>query len=281
MHNNTKKVIAFDLDETIGHFEELDRFMDGLSALHEGKQFSNPYTKDAFEHIAQKHFNKILDLYPEFFRPHIFKIFKNLSEQKKKKNLKVVIYTNNMAPRSWTLYIKNYIENKIGRKLFDKVITGYRPREKGNCRTTHNKTHEDFVKCMNLSPLVPIVFFDDQYHPRMHHDNIHYVHLVPYNRGIAFLDMIKRFMKANEKGTFGKAFKFIPSMSDAQFIKTMYHILERLGRRDITYKVKHTKNTKKDFEETRRIKRAITHFIGKKSRKRKRKIKRKTRRRLF
>ena len=279
MHTTSKKLIVFDLDETIGHFEELGRFIDGLSALHEGQQFSHSYSKDAFEHITQKHFNELLDLYPEFFRPHILKIFKILSDLKKKnKNLKVAIYTNNMADRSWTLHIKKYIEYKIKRKLFDKVITGYRPNEKGNCRTTHRKTHSDLSNCMNLSPHTSIVFFDDQYHPDMINDKVHYVRLSPYNRGVAFLDMIKRFMKANKKGLFGKAFKFAPSLSTAQFITTMYQILEKLGRPHVTYKVKYTTRTQKDLKETTRIKRAIRQFIGKKSRKRKKKRNKKTRR---
>ena len=87
-------------------------------------------------------FNQLIDLYPEFFRPHIFHLFKQLAKRKKKnKNLKVAIYTNNMGPRSWTILIKKYIERKIKAKLFDKIITGHRPNEKGNCRTTHSKTH--------------------------------------------------------------------------------------------------------------------------------------------
>jgi len=279
MHK-TSKVIVFDLDETIGHFEELGRFIDGLSALHENKQFTNSYHKDAFDHITQKYFDEILDLYPEFLRPKMLNIFKHLANLKSKnKHLKVAIYTNNMGPRSWTIYIKKYIEKKVGRKLFDKVISGYRPREKGNCRTTHLKTHKDLIKCMNLSENTPIVFFDDQYHPKMKTDNIHYVHLTPYHRGIAFLDMIKRFMKANDDGVFGKTFDFAASLSEKQFISTMHQILERLGRKHITYRVKQTKLTKKDLDETKRIKLAIRHFVGKKSRKRKKKSKRKTRRR--
>ena len=282
MHKTSKKVVVFDLDETIGHFEELGRFIDGLSALHENKQFVHSYHKDAFEHITQKHFNEILDLYPEFLRPKILKIFKTLTKLKKKdKNLKVVIYTNNMGPRSWTLYIKRYIENKIGNKLFDKTITGYRPREKGNCRTTHSKTHKDLIKCMKLPANTPVVFFEDQYHPKMKHDNIHYVHLYPYTRSIKFVDMIQRFMKANDKGLFGKSFIFAPSLSNTQFITTMHKILEKLGRQHVTYKVTKTKLSKKDIEETKRIQLAIKQFIGKKSRKKKKKNKkRKTKRRL-
>ena len=61
----------------------------------------------------------------------------------------------------------------------------------------------------------------------------------------------------------------------------MYKILEKLGRQHITYKATKTKLSKKDVEETVRIKQAIKQFIGKKSRKKKRKtVKRKTRRRL-
>jgi len=88
-------------------------------------------------------------------------------------------------------------------------------------------------------------------------------------------------MKANNKGNFGKSFEFAPSLSNTQFIRTMYKILEKLGRQHITYKATKTKLSKKDVEETVRIKQAIKQFIGKKSRKKKRKtVKRKTRRRL-
>ena len=69
-----KKIVVFDLDETIGHFEEFGRFIDGLAALSEGGQFKYRHKTKAFEHITQKHFNELLDLYPDFFRPSIFKL---------------------------------------------------------------------------------------------------------------------------------------------------------------------------------------------------------------
>jgi len=103
-----------------------------------------------------------------------------------------------------------------------------------------------------------IVFFDDQYHPKMKHDNIHYVHLVPYARSIKFLEMIKRFIKANKKGKFGKSFAFKPNLTEEKF-----------------------KLSKEDLHETKRMKEAIRKFMGKQSRKKKRKTsKRKTKRRL-
>lgn len=278
MYKDSTKVVIFDLDETIGHFEEFGRFIDGLSALHEGGQFVNSYNKNAFDNISQKHFNALLDLYPEFLRPKIMKIFKSLVNLKKKdKHLKVAIYTNNMAPRSWTMYIKKYIENKIKHQLFDKVITGWRPNEKGNCRSTHQKTHSDIVKCMKLKKNTPMVFFDDQYHHKMKHRDIHYIHLHPYSRSIKFMDMIKRFMKANDNGYFDKAFIFGLNLTKEKFITIMYKILQKLGRQEITYTASKTKLTKKDIEETKRIQQSIKHFTGKKSRKKIRKThKRKT-----
>jgi len=95
--------------------------------------------------------------------------------------------------------------------------------------------------------------------------------------------MIQRFIKANNKGDFGKSFKLSPSLSNSQFTTTMYEILEKLGRQHVTYQATKTTLSKKDIEETKRMKLAIKHFIGKKSRKkkRKRKTKRKTRRRFY
>ena len=57
------KIVVFDLDETLGHFTELGMFWDTI--------------QQHFHHdLGQESFNKICDLYPEFFRPHIFVILK-------------------------------------------------------------------------------------------------------------------------------------------------------------------------------------------------------------
>ena len=44
----------------------------------------------------------------------------------KNKWLKVMIYTNNNGPKSWTYDIKHYIEKKLNYKLFDKIITAWK-----------------------------------------------------------------------------------------------------------------------------------------------------------
>ena len=40
--------------------------------------------------------------------------------------IKVIIYTNNIGPKSWVFNIKKYIENKIQGKLFDKIIPAWK-----------------------------------------------------------------------------------------------------------------------------------------------------------
>jgi len=47
MHKTSKKVVVFDLDETIGHFEELGRFIDMK-------------TNNLSIHIIQTHLNILL-----------------------------------------------------------------------------------------------------------------------------------------------------------------------------------------------------------------------------
>ena len=57
MPKASQKVIVFDLDETIGHFEEFGRFIDGLAALSRRRTNLNiHYKKNAFEQIIKKTF---------------------------------------------------------------------------------------------------------------------------------------------------------------------------------------------------------------------------------
>ena len=48
-----KKLIVFDLDETIGHFEEFGRFISGLEYFHKQKWFVKSYDEDAFDKILE------------------------------------------------------------------------------------------------------------------------------------------------------------------------------------------------------------------------------------
>ncbi len=125
MPKSIKKVIVFDLDDTMGHFEELSIFLSGLKNIVNKK-------------LTDKYIFKLLDLWPKFLRFGLIDILERIKNIKERdKSVKVVIYTNNMGPRNWTLLIKQYLEKKIKYKLFDKIITAYRTKEKTNKRTTH------------------------------------------------------------------------------------------------------------------------------------------------
>ena len=94
------KVIVFDLDDTIGHFEEISVFLYGLQNIF-GKK------------ITDKYVHNLLDLWPKFLRLGIIDVLETIKKQKKKdKCVKAVIYTNNMGPRRWTMLIKDYLEKK-------------------------------------------------------------------------------------------------------------------------------------------------------------------------
>ena len=164
------KVVVFDLDDTIGHFVQLSGLDWFLTKLY-GKV------------VTREHFNEMLDLYPEIFRPRIFEIMTFLkNEKKKRKDVKVMIYTNNTGCKIWVHRIKSYIEKKINYKLFDRVICGWKydghiiePK-----RTGWDKKYTDLLRCGNLTTKDEILFLDDQYHDEMFHQKVKYLQLKPY-----------------------------------------------------------------------------------------------------
>lgn len=244
------KVIVFDLDDTIGHFEELSIFLSGLQRI---------VSKD----IKDDFILNLLEVFPKFIRPGLIDILEMIKKEKKKnKCIKVIIYTNNMGPRSWTLLIKKYLETKIKYSLFDKVITAYRPGSYHNCRTTYEKTHHDLIKCTGYPNNSKIIFLDDQFHPSMKHKNIKYLHLIPYNYGIEFKQMIKVFLKS-------KYGKIVQKKHEHQFQNYMYKYMSS-GNINTRYLIKRSKIQKKDIEQLRLIKKEMYKFLDIKRTKHKR-----------
>ena len=181
------KYVVFDLDETLGYFTELGIFWDSLNTVLRKK-------------LTQHHFNKICDLYTEFFRPGIFSIITFLLKKKRlSSKTKLLIYTNNQAPKSWTYKIKNYIENRFNSTLFDQVICAFKVNGKRveMCRTTHSKTYDDLIKCTEAPKDSTFIFMDDQYHDKMRNDLVQYINVKPYTYHIAFVDMINTFIKSD------------------------------------------------------------------------------------
>ena len=74
-----KRVIVFDLDETIGHFHHLNIIYKCLVKVLERE-------------LTQPEFNQLLDLFPEFFRTGIMTIFEFLFEKKTRAQLVQVVY---------------------------------------------------------------------------------------------------------------------------------------------------------------------------------------------
>jgi len=190
---NKPKIIVIDVDETLGYFVELGIFWDSLH------NYAKTMNIDAATILTQHHFNETLDIFPEFVRPKILSILQYI---KLKKILKqcdgVIIYTNNQGPKEWIQFIKNYFESKLKYKLFSNVISAFkingRPMEL--CRTSHDKTIEDLMRCSKIRDNTEICFLDDTYHPDMNKDNVYYIKIKPYIHDLEFDTMIERYVRS-------------------------------------------------------------------------------------
>ena len=182
-----RPIIVFDLDETIGYFQQLSVFIYALEDVLKKK-------------VNQNELLQLLDLYQEYFRPGIFKIFKYILKHKQSKNIKVLIYTNNTGPKSWVYTIKKYIENKIGGKIFDRMILTWKNMEGvmyEKCRTGYDKKYTDLLKCGRLSKEDNICFLDDTYYPGMVNKKVFYLNLHGYKNDISYDVMITRYLKSS------------------------------------------------------------------------------------
>jgi hypothetical protein len=177
------KMVVFDLDETLGYFVEFGMFWNALESFYRRK-------------LSQREFNDILDLYPEFVRPNIIDILQFLNHKKRENHCShVMIYTNNQGPKEWAISIKSYFESKMKTTIFDRIIAAFKVNGKQVeiCRTTHNKTHQDFIKCTKLPENSQICFLDDVYHPEMKNDNVYYINVKPYVYDLPYEELIRRY----------------------------------------------------------------------------------------
>lgn len=187
------KIVVFDLDETLGYFTEFGILWDSLNqCLKNNRQ---PL-------LTQQEFNHLLDEYPEFLRPNIINILNYLKKKKETGCMnKMMIYTNNNGAKEWVQYIVRYFEYKIHYKLIDQIIAAFKINgqfiEFG--RTTHEKTHCDFIRCTRLPANAEICYIDDTFYPAMSNDNVYYINVKPYHYDLPFDVLIERLKKV----TFG------------------------------------------------------------------------------
>jgi len=200
------KIVVFDLDETLGYFTEFGMFWDSL----------NHYIKSkALAPLSQDDFNATLDLFPEVLRPNIINILTYLKTKKESSCChKMMIYTNNNGPREWAQHIVGYFDKKLDFKLIDQIIAAFKVNGKHVeiCRTTHNKTHQDFVRCTKVPANAEICFLDDTFHPGMSNEHIYYINVKPYYHDIPFEEMVARFMTSDIGKRFGNNMDFERSM---------------------------------------------------------------------
>lgn len=181
------KIIVFDLDETLGYFQELSFFIDAIENI-----LKKNITKDEFYNLLER--------YPEFLRPNILNILNMIKRKKQKnKNIKVMVYTNNQNPKKWVLDITDYFNKKMNYELFDKVIAAFKVNGEQIelSRTTHDKTYNEFIKCTKLPKNTKLCFIDDQYHPGMVNDNVYYIKVKPYTYTINYELMAERYYNYN------------------------------------------------------------------------------------
>lgn len=191
---NSQKVVVFDLDETLGNFIELGMFCDSLETIR-----GIP--------IPEAHFFEIIDLFSECLRPDIIKILSYLKGKKQKGECeKIMIYTNNQGPKEWTVNISKYFNNKLNTKLFDDIVAAFKVNGKRVelCRTSHDKSVDDLIKCTKIPSNTKICFLDDQYHPYMKHSNVYYINVKPYEYNYSFEDMAERYYNTYGTGKFAR-----------------------------------------------------------------------------
>lgn len=183
---HSKNIIVFDMDETLGHFEQINIFWQIVN-----NYFENNLNKGVLFNMIDN-FNLIL-------RPKIIEILIDLREKKKKKKIdKVILFSNNPS-KSWCKIISEFFNYKMRYELFDNVIAAYKYQgkiiEKG--RTRYDKSYEDLLNYIEKSKDINICFIDDVFHPYMENENVYYLYIKPYRYSYNFDNMLNIFCLKN------------------------------------------------------------------------------------
>lgn len=250
----SNKIVVFDLDETLGYFTQLCTIWESI------EQYIYQNNIDAGK-IQQEDFNKLLDLFPEYVRPNLETILDYLKQKKISKKCKnVMIYTNNQRQKKWVFLIKKYFETKIKYNLFDQIICAFKINGKQVelCRTTHNKTHKDFIKCSKIPQNTQICFIDDTYYPEMHKDDVYYIKIKPYTYSLGEDAIIDRLKKST---FFDKWFRSDININiERECLLQLQFLKERL--RNLQYKSKSMKEYEIDKIITKQIMNHIELFFN-------------------
>jgi hypothetical protein len=166
----SEKNIIFDLDHTLGFFEQMIHIMNycDLSCV------------------------ELLKLFPEFFRPLLMDFLGVLVSYKKAGKVKsILLYSNNNNSFIVNTII-TFIHETLGYKLFDEVITLEHPFRK--------KKQKDYYELLELSDGLLnldslLCFIDDKIHPSMNSKNTYYIKCEGYIYYLKHSVMIEKIKK--------------------------------------------------------------------------------------
>ena len=84
--------------------------------------------------------------------------------------------------------------------MFDQIISAFKINgtQIEFCRTTHDKTYHDLVKCTRIPPNSEVCFLDDCYYPEMSNDRVFYINIKPYIHDLKFETILHRFINGSQ-----------------------------------------------------------------------------------
>ena len=242
---NTSKIFVFDLDETIGSFQDLYILFKCIENLNKLSD------KPVYENDEQLIFS-LLDEFPEFFRYGIDILFKYLNEKKKIFNcIHVYIYTNNTCiPITWTSIIIKYIEQKWNLTLFDNIVRCFKINDQiiEYKRTSSDKTFNDLIRCIKLSYNTELCFIDNVLFPKMRHRHVYYLRPKPYYHYINREDILNRFLVS----PIGKHFCYNLKISSDVLFNNMHKWYSQQGHSFDKF-VKSTLEMEQDIEVSKKL----------------------------
>ncbi len=186
----THRVVAFDLDETLGSFADLHILWNSLPR----ETFTQPE-----KHVV---FGRLLDLYPEFIRVGILRILRFIGKKiRDEKCGKILLYTNNQCRYpEWIRLLLYYFDRKITRDtnetVFDRPICAFKIKDQiiDVGRTSRDKIHGEMIRCAKLPHHTEICYIDDTHYCDMEHANVYYVQPPPYYHELPSWEIKRRLL---------------------------------------------------------------------------------------
>lgn len=188
------KHIIFDLDETIGCFNEIYLLWYVLSEYNQIHHWWNVQE-------TQSIFDKLLSLFPEVFRYGIHIILQFLHHKQQQGICgNIYIYSNNQHGKEWIQHIVQFLETSCKTPhLFHQVIGPFKIDDiiVEPLRTTNEKTYNDFVRCSSVSKISELCFIDDTFFKKMKHARVFYIQPKPYYHSLDMNTIMTRFFQSS------------------------------------------------------------------------------------